>query len=98
VSALGGDFEPEARRYIMLQPLVVFGREKANGGERGIRTPCKAPDSLGKTEDYTGKDTGFSIVLGHDLSQVVKAWPRLNGVLKAAILAIASTATDKGGQ
>jgi hypothetical protein len=40
---------------------------------------------LGKSEDYTGKDTGFSFVPGHDLSQVVKAWPRLNAVLKAAI-------------
>ena len=43
----------------------------------------------------TGYDTGFSIVLGHDLSRVITAWAELPDALKAAILAIVNTATDK---
>ena len=35
---------------------------------------------------------------GRDLSQVVSAWPRLSAPLKAAILAIVTTATNKEGQ
>jgi hypothetical protein len=35
---------------------------------------------------------------GRGLSQVVDAWPRLSAPLKAAILAIVSTVTDKEGQ
>ena len=33
-----------------------------------------------------------------DLAAVVAAWPSLSAPLKAAILAIANTATSKGGQ
>ena len=33
-----------------------------------------------------------------DLAAVVAAWPSLSAPLKAAIVAIANTATDKGGQ
>jgi len=38
------------------------------------------------------------VTLSQDLSRVVAAWDKLSAPLKAAILAIASTATDKGGQ
>jgi hypothetical protein len=72
--------------------------EKTNGGERGIRTPLKAPVSLGNTSENTGKDTEISVVVGHDLSLVVTAWAELPAPLKAAILAIVKTATEKGGQ
>jgi len=82
-----------------LVPAPSFSRihEKANGGEGGIRTPLETPNSVGKSEDYTGKDTGFSIALGHDLSRVVTAWAELPAALKAAILAIVDTATHKEG-
>jgi len=33
-----------------------------------------------------------------DLAAVVAAWPSLSAPLKAAIVAIANTATNKGGQ
>ena len=38
------------------------------------------------------------VTLGHDLAQVVTAWDKLSAPLKAAILAIVDTATNKGGQ
>ena len=72
-----------------LSPLVTFGHAKSNGGEGGIRTPGASQEN---TSEYTGKDTGFSVVLGHDLSRVVTAWDKLQPPLKAAILAIIDTA------
>jgi hypothetical protein len=53
---------------------------------------------LAKTTEHTGKHTGISGALGHDLSLVVNAWADLPAALKAAILAIVNTATVKGGQ
>jgi hypothetical protein len=38
------------------------------------------------------------VALGHDLAQVVTAWDKLSAPLKAAILAIVTTATNKEGQ
>jgi hypothetical protein len=66
-------------------------QRKFYGGERGIRTPQEAPDSLAKTGKHTEKDTELSVVLGHDLSRVVSAWSKLPPPLKAAILAIVGT-------
>jgi hypothetical protein len=57
--------------------------------ERGIRTPDASQEN---TNEYTGKDTGISVVLGHDLSRVVTAWDKLPPPLKAAILAIVDVA------
>ena len=67
--------------------FVCFGRvsQWKYGGEGGIRTPA-APQ--GNIHEYTGKDPGISVVLGHDLSRVVTAWDKLQPPLKAAILAI----------
>ena len=71
-------------------------QRKFYGGERGIRTPQEAPDSLAKTGKHTEKDTELSVVLGHDLSRVVSAWSKLSPPLKAAILAIVnSSATSQ---
>jgi hypothetical protein len=56
------------------------------------------PDYQGLTSQDSQRDSQTPVTSLHDLSQVVKAWPRLNAALKAAILAIASTVTDKEGQ
>ena len=40
----------------------------------------------------------WSQPLEPDLAAVAAAWPSLRAPLKAAIVAIANTATDKGGQ
>jgi hypothetical protein len=53
---------------------------------------------LGKTDEHTKKDTGFSVIFGPDLSCVVTAWAKLSPPLKAAVLAIVNTATNKEGQ
>ncbi len=50
------------------------------------------------TTGDTQGDSQTAVTSLHDLSQVVKAWPRLNAALKAAILAIASTATKEGSR
>ena len=79
----------------MIIALRHFGHEKSNGGERGIRTPGAPQENI---SEYTGKDTGISVVLGHDLSRVVTAWDKLPPPLKAAILAIVNTITNKEGE
>jgi hypothetical protein len=60
-----------------------------SGGEGGIRTPASPQENI---SEYTGKDTGISGVLGHDLTRVVTAWDKLPAPLKAAILAIVDAA------
>ena len=62
-----------------------------------LNLPPPAENQGVTTRDSQG-DSQTPVTSLHDLSQVVKAWPRLNAALKVAILAIASTATDKGGQ
>jgi hypothetical protein len=69
-------------------PLVKYG------GERGIRTPTKGPDSLAKTDEHTEKHTEISVVLGHDLTLIVTSWSKLSPSLKAAILAIVGSVTS----
>jgi hypothetical protein len=61
------------------------------GGERGIRTPHEATDSLEKTDQHTEKDTEPSVVCGRDLTRVVNSWSKLPPALKAAILAIVNS-------
>ena len=55
----------------------------------GIRTPAAPQENI---HEYTGKDTGISVALGHDLSRVVTSWDKLPPPFKAAILAIVDTA------
>jgi hypothetical protein len=54
-------------------------------------------DSQGVATGDTQGDSQTQVTFLHDLSRVVNAWPRLNAALKAAIIAIASTATEKDG-
>jgi hypothetical protein len=61
----------------------------------GIRTPAAPQESI---HEYTGKDTGFSVVLGHDLPRAVTSWDKLPAPLKAAILAIVNAVNEKEGQ
>jgi hypothetical protein len=68
-----------------------------NGGSGGART---RPESL-IIKGLGGVPSQIAsqkpVALSHDLAQVVVAWDKLSAPLKAAILAIANTATDKGG-
>jgi hypothetical protein len=66
-----------------------------NGGEGGIRTPATPQENI---HEYTGKDTGISVVLSHDLSRVVTSWDKLPAPLKAAILAIVNSAASQEGK
>jgi len=66
-----------------------------NGGEGGIRTPGTPQENI---SEYTGKDTGIPVVLGHDLSRVVTLWDKLPAPLKAAILAIVGSAASQEGK
>jgi hypothetical protein len=56
---------------------------------RETRTPAAPQESI---SEYTGNDTGISVVLGHDLSRAVTSWDKLPAPLRAAILAIVDTA------
>jgi hypothetical protein len=49
------------------------------------------------TGDTQG-DAQTAVTPRHDLSRVVKAWPKLSPPLKAAIIAIVNSVTDKEGQ
>jgi len=51
-------------------------------------------DNQGIAASDTQGDSQTPVTSLHDLSQVVKAWPRLSAPLKAAILAIVATATQ----
>jgi hypothetical protein len=66
-------------------------RKNQSGGERGIRTPTKAPYSLGKIESHTEKDTEISVKGRQELTRVVTVWSKLPAPLKAAILAIVNS-------
>jgi hypothetical protein len=50
-----------------------------------------AADSQGLTKDDAQGDAQKSALQGHELSQVVAAWPSLGQPLKAAILAIVNS-------
>jgi hypothetical protein len=63
-------------------PQVAEHQRATQEGERGY-TQIRA--QIGKP-------------LAPDLAAVVVAWPSLSAPLKAAIVAIANTATNKGGQ
>jgi hypothetical protein len=54
-------------------------------------------DNQALTTGNTQGDSQTAVTSLHDLSQVVNAWPRLLRPLKAAILAIVSTATNEEG-
>jgi hypothetical protein len=63
-------------------PQVAENQYATQAGERG----------------YTQIRAQIEKPLEPDLAAVVAAWPSLSGPLKAAIVAIANTATNKGGQ
>jgi hypothetical protein len=56
-----------------------------------------ASDNQPFTAGDTQGDSQTAVASCHDLSQVVKAWPRLSVPLKAAILAIINTSTVQEG-
>jgi hypothetical protein len=63
-------------------PQVAENQRATQEGERG----------------YTQIRAQIEKPLEPDLAAVVAAWPSLSAPLKAAIVAIANTATNKGGQ
>jgi len=63
-------------------PQVAENKQTTQEGERG----------------YTQIRAQIEKPLEPDLTAVVAAWPSLSAPLKAAIVAIANTATNKGGQ
>jgi hypothetical protein len=64
------------------KPQVADNQQAAQEGERG----------------YTQIRAQIEKPLEPDLAAVVAAWPSLSAPLKSAIVAIANTATNKGGQ
>jgi hypothetical protein len=60
----------------------------------GIRTSGAPEENI---HEDIGKDTVFSVVLGHDPSRVVTSWDKLPAPLKAAILAIVNVGIEKAG-
>ena len=80
------------------QPSLSATLRAKAGGSGGART---------RAETLQIKDLGgiasqgasqISGVLGHDLTRVVTAWVKLPAPLKAAILAIVSSAASQGGK
>ena len=75
--------------------------ERVKGIEPSAQNPQVA-ENQGAAKDgeraYTQIRAQIQGHEGRGLSQVVDAWPRLSAPLKAAILAIVSTVTDKEGQ
>jgi hypothetical protein len=75
--------------------------ERVKGIEAFAHNPQVAENQHATQEGETGY-TQIRAQIGKplepDLAAVVAAWPSLSAPLKAAIVAIANTATDKGGQ
>jgi hypothetical protein len=94
---------PERRHPTTLPRLDVnaiphiqyFHRGRDISSLRGIRTPAAPQENI---HEYTGKDTGIFVAFGHDLSRAVTSWDKLPAPLKAAILAIVSSAASQEGK
>ena len=69
-----------------------------NGGSGGARTRYESLiiNGLGGVPSQIASQK--PVTLGHDLAQVVTAWDKLSAPLKAAILAIAGSVTEKEGR
>jgi hypothetical protein len=75
--------------------------ERVKGIEACADYPQVAEDQYATQEverGYTQIRAQIEKPLEPDLAAVVAAWPSLSAPLKAAIVAIANTATNKGGQ
>jgi hypothetical protein len=82
----------------MLQAALRLWRNRENGGSGGARTRRESLiiKCLGGVPSQIASQK--PVTLCHDLAQVVAAWDKLSAPLKAAIIAIANTATNKGGK
>jgi hypothetical protein len=71
------------------------------GIEPSPQNPQAAENQYAPTDEERAYTQLRAQIQGNDgrgLAQVVNAWAELPAALKAAILAIVNTATDKGGQ
>ena len=80
----------------VLAPPVTSSQNTANGGSGGARTRHKS-NKHGPQNAAASQGASQAVVSpGHDLTQVVTAWPKLSAPLKAAVLAIAASVNPTG--
>jgi hypothetical protein len=72
---------------------------------KGIEAFAHNPQVADNQQATQAEERGYTQIraqiekpLEPDLAAVVAAWPSLSALLKAAIVAIANTATNEGGQ
>jgi hypothetical protein len=85
---------PCAPRLAFFNPQSAI-HNGGNGGSGGARTRYESLNSKGLGGVPSQGASQKPVTLGHDLAQVVAAWDKLSAPLKAAILAIIGSATEK---